>query len=224
MTFSLLDFLFPKRCVSCGKLGSYICRDCYSKIEFIDKPVCPVCERQAIGGRTHPGCRKSLGLDGLVVASRYQGPIREAIKQLKYRFSYDLADLLIDLLAGQIWMFDLPGSYILVPVPLHFKRKNWRGFNQAELLAGKMAKKFTVKYFEALIRIRETRPQVGLMKKERIENVRSAFDVAGKNLVVGKNVILVDDVFTSGSTMKEACRVLKRAGADEVWAMAVALG
>lgn len=224
MTFTLLDFLFPKRCVSCGNLGSYICRDCYSKIEFIDRPVCPVCERQAIGGRTHPGCKKSGGLDGLVVASRYRGPIREAIKQLKYRFSYDLADLLIDLLTGQIWRFDLPGSYILVPVPLHLKRKNWRGFNQAELLAGKMAKKFKVEYLEILVRSRETKPQVGLMKEERIDNVRSAFAVVNKNLILGKNIILVDDVFTSGSTMREACKVLKKAGAGEVWAMAVALG
>lgn len=221
---NFLDFLFPKRCVSCGKFGSYICRDCYSKIEFIEKPVCPICERQAIGGNTHPGCKKRGGLDGLVVASRYRGPIREAIKQLKYRFSYDLADLLIDLLASQIWRFDLPNSYILVPVPLHFKRKNWRGFNQAELLAGKIAKKFKVKYLEVLVRSRETRPQVGLMKKERIVNVRSAFDVVNNSLVLGKNVILVDDVFTSGSTIKEACRVLKRAGADEVWTMTVALG
>lgn len=69
-TMNLLDFIFPKKCVGCGRLGSYICSVCLRKIEPIEHPACPVCQRQAIGGKTHPGCRTKYTLDGLVVGFR----------------------------------------------------------------------------------------------------------------------------------------------------------
>jgi len=83
----LLDLVFPKRCVLCGAFGKYICNNCFSKIEFVEKPVCPVCQRQAIGGKTHPKCAGKFRPDGLVVACRYKGAIKLAIKKVKYRES-----------------------------------------------------------------------------------------------------------------------------------------
>ena len=120
----ILDLLFPKRCVSCGRLGAYICRECFSKIEFIEKPVCPVCERQAVGGKTHPGCFSKFGLDGLVVVCRYRGSISKAIQKIKYKWVRDIEKLLVDIVADNFWKFDVPEKLTLVPVPLHKKRKN----------------------------------------------------------------------------------------------------
>lgn len=224
MAYLLLDFLFPKRCVSCGAFGKYICNNCFSKIEFVEKPICPICQRQAIGGKTHPKCAGKFRLDGLVVASRYKGPIKFAIRKVKYKWVYDIENILVDILASQIWKFDLPQNSILVPIPLHKNRKNWRGFNQAEILAKTLAKKFNVNCSDSLIRIVETKTQVGLDKNERRKNVNGAFKVKENSKVSGKNIILIDDVYTSGATMMEAAKVLKRAGAKNIWAMAVALG
>src|SRR3989338_1566821 len=237
MALSFLDLLFPKRCVSCGKFGAYICKSCFSKIEFIEKPICPICQRQAVGGKTHPGCQGRYRLDGLVVAARYRGPVKSAIAKVKYKLVYDIAKILIDLIVVNLWKFDLASDLILVPVPLHVRRKNWRGFNQAELLANLLSKSFGVSVSDALIRIRQTKSQVGLKRDDRKENVRGAFalrpsgqkkrksfdSAQGKIIseVKGKNIILVDDVYTSGATMTECCKVLKKEGAGEVWGMAV---
>lgn len=238
MTFSFLDFIFPKRCVSCGKFGSYLCSVCLAKVEFIEHPVCPICQRQAVGGKTHPGCYSRYSLDGLVVVARYRGAIRSAIRKIKYRWVTDIESTLGDLMVDNLWKFDFPADSVLVPIPLHPKRKRWRGFNQAELLTDYLSKKFGSKTSDLLIRTVDTKPQVGLKKDKRRENIRGAFalrfapfDTQGKqgkpsegSSIRGKNLILVDDVFTSGATMMEAAKVLKRAGAKSVWAMAVALG
>lgn len=237
---NILDLLFPKRCVSCGKLGAYICEGCFKKIEIIEKPICPVCQRQAIGGKTHPGCQTWWSLDGLVVVCRYQGPVKTAIAKVKYKWVYDIGKTLVDLISKNLWRYDLGKDLILVPIPLHNKRKNWRGFNQAEILARDLAEKFQVRYSDYLVRIKETKTQVGLDKKQRKENIKDAFSLnpihkgvrrpldsaQGKIMdeIRGRNIILVDDVYTSGATMAEAARVLKRAGAKSVWGMAVALG
>ncbi|OGE13399.1 hypothetical protein A3G14_02940 [Candidatus Curtissbacteria bacterium RIFCSPLOWO2_12_FULL_38_9] len=251
--FNFLDFIFPKKCVGCSKFGAYFCEDCFGKIEFVENPVCPVCQRQAVGGKTHPGCASRLGLDGLVVACRYRGPVKAAIAKVKYKWIYDIGEVLADLLVANLWRFSLPNDYILVPIPLHFRRKNWRGFNQAELLAKILSQRFNVSKANILVRNRETKTQVGLKRDERIENMRGAFSITptrhpepirsephvidsevaqtrgGRRLdsgssVKGQKFLLVDDVFTSGATMMEAAKILKKAGARSVWAMVVALG
>ena len=160
----------------------------------------------------------------MVVAARYRGPVKSAIAKVKYKWVYDIGKTLVDLLAASLWRFGIPDDLILVPIPLHTRRKNWRGFNQAEILAKSLSLKFNQPYGEYLARIIETASQVGLKKDERKKNVKGAFRLRTGADVSGKNILLVDDVYTSGATMQEACRVLKKAGAKTVWAMAVALG
>src|SRR3990167_8766590 len=135
-----LDLLFPKRCVNCGRIGGYLCRECFSKIEYVDRPVCPICQRQAVGGKTHPKCQNKYGLDGLMVIFRYQGPVKKAITKIKYKWTYDIANIFTDLIGANLWKFDLPKDLTLVPVPLHSKRLYWRGFNQARGLAERLAR------------------------------------------------------------------------------------
>lgn len=220
---SFLDFVFPKKCVGCGRWGEYICPRCRKTVEFA-VPVCPICQRPAVGGRTHPGCSKKFGLDGMVCGSRYKVVVRKAISQVKYRWTFDVAKVLVDLLVENIWRFNLPKNYVLVPIPLHRKRENWRGFNQAEKFCDIICKRFGVRVGKVLVKVIETKPQVGLSREERKKNIKGAFRLSQKEKVEGRNFILVDDVYTTGSTMNEACRVLKEAGAGEVWAMTVALG
>ena len=225
---NLLDLIFPKRCVSCRKFGSYLCDSCFSKVEFVDKPVCPYCERQAVGGKAHPGCAKRSGLDGLIVVCSYRGPGKNCINKIKYKWIYDIEKILATIISQNLWKFDFPTDSVLVPVPLHTKRKRWRGFNQAELLGKDLSKRFKHPYADLLLRSRYTRPQVELKKDERKKNVRGAFSLRFTQSkpfsLQGKNILLVDDVYTTGATMSECANVLKRAGASSVWAMAVALG
>lgn len=224
MSFSILDLIFPKRCVNCGRFGGYLCKECFSKIEYIEKSVCPVCQRQAVGGKTHPGCATRYGLDGLIVAAYYRGPVKGVITKVKYKLAYDIINILVDLLCQNLYKFDFPKDAILVPVPLHIKRKNLRGFNQSEIFVRSLAQKFGQPYYEALLRSKETKSQVGLKKDDRRKNVKDAFSIKKGVDVMGKNILLVDDVYTSGATMQEACKVLKKAGARSVWAMTIALG
>lgn len=222
MTFQLLDFIFPKRCVSCGDFGSYICVKCRGKVVYVENPVCPVCQRQAIGGRTHPGCMTRYGLDGLMVGFRYKGPAKLAIVKIKYKWVSDAAEQLVGLFCKNMWKFSIPPEYVLVPIPLHIKRNNWRGFNQAELICKILSVHFGVEATNLLKRKLETKTQVGLSRQERKNNIKGAFEL--RAVVPKRAIILVDDVYTTGATMNEACRELKRAGVDEVWGMAIALG
>src|SRR3989344_3682644 len=188
---NILDLLFPKRCVSCGKLGSDLCRKCFSEIDFVESPVCPVCQRQAVGGVTHPGCKSRYRLDGLVVACRYKDAVKKAIIKVKYKWIYDIENVFVDLLTERFWKFNLPQDLILVPVPLHSKRKRWRGFNQSEILAESLANKFGVPFSDTMIRIIETKTQVGLKREDRIKNVKGAFSLKNDFDVRGKNILLV---------------------------------
>ena len=99
----LLNLLYPRRCLSCGKLGQYICDHCLTEIQFIDKGICPVCRKPAIDGKTHPKCQTRYSLDGLTSFFGYQGVIREAIKRIKYKpFAYDISKILVFLALEKI--------------------------------------------------------------------------------------------------------------------------
>lgn len=131
---------------------------------------------------------------------------------------------MVSLLIRDFWKSDAPSFDLVVPIPLHVKRKKWRGFNQAEIIAEDLAQKFKVRLGNQLVRNRETKTQVGLSKDERKKNINGAFSLISTVGIKSKNILLVDDVYTTGATMSEACKVLKKAGANEVWALCAALG
>src|SRR5438045_2514044 len=143
----LLNLLYPKFCVGCHNFGTYFCEKCISEIAQSEL-VCPLCERLAIGGATHPFCTRTFGLNGLWSLGIYQGPLRKAIQKLKYRFVTEIAETLVTMTI-HYWVLYHPqfinelktGEWIVVPVPLHNKRQRWRGFNQAALLGQLFAQK-----------------------------------------------------------------------------------
>lgn len=203
------DLLFPRRCLGCGRKGSYFCSSCIKEI----KPL-------------HP--QVSLGkepLDGLISIFPYKGVIRNAILKLKYHFVFDLADELVDLALRLIELkqFDYSNCLTLVPIPLYWYRKNWRGFNQAEILGRKLAEKLEIDFCpDLLLRTRPTKPQVKLKGKERKENVKGAFRIKSHYKKLNSECLLFDDVWTTGATMKECARVLKKAGMKKVFGLTLA--
>lgn len=215
---NLLDYIFPRRCVGCGRIGKYFCAACRAKIRPIapNEPICPMCGRPALDGITHPRCRTQYCLDGLTSFFHYDGPVRKAIKSIKYRFVFDLATEFISLVPES----SLPKPSLLIPIPLHAARYRDRGFNQVEVLGTLLAQSLHIPMRpDILRRTKATIPQVEMKKRDdRLKNMERVFSCAN----VSGNIVLFDDVFTTGATMRSAGRVLKRAGAKRVWAVTMA--
>lgn len=230
---NLFDLLFPKTCVGCGKFGSYFCADCIKEIKQTEL-VCPFCERPSLGGVVHSVCKRKYGLGGLWSLGIYEGSLRKAIQKLKYKWVSEIAKELVDITI-EYWAKNSPilldkikkdqgKSWIVTAVPLHPTRQNWRGFNQSELLAKLFAKKLGLRYETILKRIRNTTPQMKLHASQRKSNIKNAFALSPSmnHELITNNLLLVDDVWTTGSTLKECCYVLKRNGAKQVWALTIA--
>lgn len=227
----LLELFYPKRCFVCKKEGELFCQQCRSRILQTDL-VCPKCEKVSIGGQVHPVCKRKFGLDGLWSLGVYKDPLKGVIKKLKYRrldkASKELVEVVVDYWLKfppfllELIKKDRGEGWFLTPVPLHWYRQNWRGFNQSALLAKLLAGKLGLKYQEVLKRDRYTKPQVKLKGYDRNLNIKGAFSLDPKYDRLNTKVILVDDVWTTGSTLKECCYVLKRAGVKNVWALTLA--
>jgi len=128
-------------------------------------------------------------------------------------------------LSAKIYNMDLPEVDMVMPVPLYKKRLRERGFNQSALLGKYLAKRLEVPLnLSLLVRNRDTRPQVGLSAKERKKNIRNAFEIKGEGMIRGRRVLLIDDVFTTGATARECSKVLRKAGANEVFVITLSHG
>ena len=228
------DLLAPPRCDVCGELGAdALCEVCTAEFELIEPPYCERCGRsfdaQAKGGPQCAECREAQPHFHLARAvGRHTGKLRQAVLNYKFagarRLAEPLARLLVDLLDQAAARSELAreGIDALLPVPLHERRRNWRGFDQAELLAARMRLHCGLRVLKgALVRERDTTPQVELEAAERAKNVKGAFVVTKPWLVSGRELLLVDDVFTTGATMNECARVLQQAGAAAVYAVTI---
>jgi len=192
---SVLDLIFPPRCEACRSLGpEAFCDDCVKKINYLSP-----------SAFSH-----SVGV--------YEGPLKQALHRFKFKKKVRLAEPLGALLVKYLSRnLDMNRIDLIIPVPLHEKRQRARGFNQAELLSHVLTKYYDVPTVSGLLfRIKATHPQFDLPRAERIKNVRGAFAVKGGPLIKDKNILLVDDILTTGSTVSECTRVLKASGATSV--------
>ena len=227
---NFLDLLFPKRCLGCGKWGRYICSSCRKTIHPIPYLKCPVCEKPAIDGMTHPRCKTKYSLDGLTSFFRYDGIIKKAIKQIKYRYTYDVAHELIQCIPPSSLEFFHKSYFVnlnseFVPIPLHKSRFNFRGFNQAEIIAQILGKRLNIPvYTTILMRTKKTVPQVEMKDKDkRLTNMKDVFSIHTSYLLpLTSGILLVDDVFTTGATLRSAASVLKHNGVKFVWGITIA--
>lgn len=225
----LLDILFPRFCIKCGKEGLYICSDCDIFVSEAP-PVCPSCGMPSNFGKTHQSCYVNKKLNGLTSVWDYDSVIRDALHSIKYKglfhITEELVERFISIMTKNPEQFTKFISLLadentaITFVPMHEYKKKQRGFDQAEILAKHIAILGNKKPIKLLERTRRTQSQFGLDKKERIKNIKDAFSFIGENNT--KKVIIVDDIWTSGATMQECCRVLKEAGVKEVWGFTLA--
>lgn len=224
----ILDLIFPIYCLGCQKEGFWLCQNCFNKIKINDELQCPVCKNKSPQGKVCKKCENLTFLSGLWIAADYNEEIiKNSIHILKYKFAFDITRSIAQILVRFINnnKFILKNDFIIVPVPLHKKRFLLRGFNQSELLAKEISKTFSLKLSsQNLIRIKYTQAQVELDKKDRENNIKNAFFIKKPLEFSGKSVILIDDVYTTGSTMNECAKVLKQAGVKEVWGLVIARG
>ncbi len=241
-----IDALYPRRCRRCGggpvdrrrtvdgadlrgrSTGStgFFCESCARDIYPIKSPLCAVCGVPFPDGSgdDHPcfDClSQSPGYTAARAAVEYKGTVREAIHIYKYGRLRAMQEFLGPLMADAAGAF-FPDAEIAAAVPLHRRRLARRGFNRSRFLAKYAAQTLDIPLnLDALTRIRYTRPQVELSQAEREANVKGAFAVEG-DVFEGRRVLLVDDVYTTGATVRECAKVLKKAGAEKVYVLTVA--
>lgn len=231
-----LELIYPPRCHICRAFladhknsSAHFCDECLNSLSRITSPLCPVCgipfesrvEEDHICGEC---LEKRPYFDMLAAPYLYEGGIMDVIHQIKYSGKTYLAKSLGALLASlaRERIGDTKGM-LMMPVPLHPRRLKERGFNQSLVLARAVAPLLDTRIdFLSLRRVRYTRPQTGLKRDERRRNVRGAFGLADNPGLKGKTVILVDDVTTTGNTLNECARALKRAGCERVFCLTLA--
>ncbi len=231
----VLNFFLPTACSYCrSSVGDssvpYFCRSCWSDFSLISGPLCPRCGKpfespEALSHSPDHEClscrRQPPRFDQSLSVGEFEGPLREAIHQFKYRPCRSLGAPLGAWMAEGVRMALRPD--VVMPVPLHRKRLRQRGFNQSLLLAHGVSERSAILLsFDNLQRIRFTRPQVELSGEERMRNVSGAFALRHPAEVEGKQVLLIDDVYTTGATLSECAEVLKEAGASSVIALTLA--
>ncbi|MEK9627666.1 MAG: ComF family protein [Nitrospinota bacterium] len=228
---AVLNLFFPQNCIFCGgglrEGGEFLCRACFKDISFINSPMCSICGVPADISYDFPRedfscglCRKSTyQFDHARSLGHYDTVLRELIHHFKYQKQLGVLSDIEDLL--NIYFSKVTGNYsgfTVSPIPLHFNKMRERGFDQAFLLARQVAGILHAPLESALLRrVSSTSTQVTKARAERAQNIKGAFEVNRPENVVGKKILLVDDVFTTGATANEAAKILKKSGAEKVY-------
>lgn len=197
----IVDVIWPKKCLGCGREGSYICKDCEV---FLG-------EVESVG---------SLSQTNIISVWEYEGLMEKLISKIKEDGCYHIIGELVARVFGKIELSLPPDTYITY-VPMHKKKEKRRGFNQAAFIAREVGEMANREVLPLLAKTIDNHPQAGLNPQERLENVRNAFVFQGKG-VCPADVLLVDDFQVSGATIGECSRVLREAGARNVWGFTLA--
>lgn len=225
----ILDILFPPICLNCQKTledkNRLICQPCLSLVKLNNTLFCPVCRARLAESK------RICHYDSpylLAAAGNYDDPVlQNLIHCFKYKYFKNLAPILAEVLIKYLSNLSLSmvksQKSVVVFIPLHPRRERQRGFNQAKLIAEIVARRFNLALVDALKRVKDTKSQAKMKETEkRIENVSGCFAIKNPEMIQGKNIILIDDVFTSGATMNEAVKILKKNGAKRIIALVLA--
>jgi len=228
-----IDFILPPRCLICGKVitsDNALCAECFNQITFVTKPYCQHCGKPLsftnLGGGLY--CSECLKNKHSVFymcrsAIQYDDYSKKLILDFKFADHLENKHLLVQwlYLAGKDIFETNPD--VILPVPLHYSRLFKRKYNQSAVLAHELSRKTGVlARYNILKKCRYTKPQVNCSGKQRQKNVKDAFVIKNSEFIRGKNIVLVDDVYTTGSTLRECAKILKKAGAKNVSALTVA--
>ncbi len=232
----IINIVYPKTCHVCkdkigtSSIGGLVCSGCWAKIKINLPPFCRQCGRSLAGARfmkdTCAGCFGNIVyFDRAFSPCSYEGVVKELIHAFKYKNKDYLGDALSRLMIDFVKEYNLPieSMDLIVPVPLSKTRLREREYNHALILAGGLGREFNKSVVQdRLIRHRNTGTQTELEDTERFLNVKGAFSVNGQDAVRRKNILLVDDVLTTGATCSEAALTLKEAGANAVYVLTLA--
>ena len=228
------DIIFPPQCLACAEIinlpiNQVFCSTCQEKIGFITGSFCPICGAPFLDSPAGSHiCGNCLDNKPYYTCARavagFETVIMDAIHKFKYGRNISVGNALGSFMAGFSFPdFAFSEYSLLVPVPLHIRRLRERGFNQSLLLAKEMGRKYKLPVnFSLLKRCKFTLTQTGLNKTEREKNIKGAFTVVDKKEVAGENIILIDDVYTTGATINECAKVLLKAGAQKVAVLTLA--
>ena len=222
---TILDILFPRRCPVCGEItepaGSLICPSCFRELSFVKSPTCKKCGKE-IADETMEYCEDCIShrhaFEYGVALLNYDETARTSMVQIKYKNKREYLDFYGEALAVRYEeQFRRMQVDAIVPVPVHRSRRRRRGFNQAELLAGIVGERLGIPVADkALVRTKRTLPQKELSAMDRLKNLSGAFR-AGEVPAKLRSVLLVDDIYTTGSTIEACSRALKKAGVERVY-------
>ena len=227
----VLDFVFPQNCISCeGKIKEgelFLCADCRNDIGFIRQPLCFLCGVPADISYDYPhdefvcgDCRKKpFQFDQARSLGFYDTVLRTTIHHFKYRKQTGVLSEM-NLLLEKYFQEnpEFCQGFTVSPIPLHFNKMKERGFDQAFLIARQVAKVLKLPLEGGLLRrVKATSPQATMTRAERARNIKGAFEINRPEHVLGKDILLVDDVFTTGATVNEAAKILKKNGARKVY-------
>lgn len=237
----VLDFFFPKFCLGCGCQGIYVCENCIKEIDYLKIQKCPACKRQnGVGTFCNERCAKCFYFDQMIVCVNYERDslFQKLLIRYKYKFSGELNVVFGNILKvcfknfcrfsyGRAAPAAAGGQALVVPVPIHKRKFKKRGFNQAKLLAGFLVNNFPKLELYNCLHQKDYRPeQAKLKRKDRLVNLLGSIDLKDefKEEIKGKFIFLIDDVATTGSTLNECSKVLKKAGARYVCGIVLARG
>ncbi len=221
-----MDIVFPPVCAVCGtklpiEKSGHFCVNCHSGIRFVEPPFCRICGFEVFGVKeNNPLCGECLGdLPPYAIARsvvRYEPQVQKLIHKLKYGSDLSVLPGIMELI-GCYDMAEFDDIDCIVMVPLHLQRLRGRGLNQAAVLARLFfADRLSFIQSDWMVRTRNTAPQTELGRKERRKNLRGSFQIRTPKKIQGASVCLVDDVFTTGTTVKECSKVIMESGADKV--------
>jgi ComF family protein len=205
-------------CVFCDTQKTLLCEECKSlKLEYYKTHFCHVCHADSQVELVHFECLEKTRLDGVIVVAHYNKYAKILIEEMKYNLYFALSAEIGFLMKRKLLEYNIHYE-VAIPVPLHKFKENYRGFNQAELLS----KAVTTNVDNCIRRTKNTKSQVSLNREKRLENLKDVFEL--KHQINYKSVLLVDDVMTSGSTLEECAKVLKKAGVEKVYGLVFARG
>lgn len=224
------ELLFPSFCALCtnpAEMGMPLCPDCLSRMEFISAR-CGLCGEPFSGEPAERLCKDCMTEKPHFEKARawlkFQEPVTGIVHGFKYQRQFQFLDWMARGLC-RLFQKEFAGQKfdMLVPLPMHWQRLMQRGYNQALILARPISQKLKIPLRTGtLVRVRNNPPQVGLTRPARKQNIKKVFAVKNPKMVSGKNILLIDDVITTGATVDEAARVLRKAGAESVSVLALA--
>lgn len=218
LSTNAIDAIFPHKCV-CGKWGKPLCEACFAKLEDTKTELCPFCKRISEMGRVCSSCRFRSNLTGVMVVGAHKGILKDAIWKLKYGPIKAMSEPLGRVIVQKYGEFLVEKRFDVTFTPTSRQRLKQRGYNQAEELARVLTSELGLILKSTMTRPKDVLHQVGLTRAERLQNVSGTISYIGEANPIKRKILIIDDVYTTGATLEECAKVLRKAGYREVWGL-----